>query len=200
MLLVSQHHGRGERSRWHHSRFRFETIQAAVDAARPGDWILIAPGDYHERGDYTTHRPSDEAGAGVLITTPKIHLRGLDRNGVVVDGTKPGSPRCSSAAADQDFGPQGPDGTPRGRNGVEAFEASGVSIDNLSVCNFLERGRTAAATRSGGTAATAPARSTWGPYSWLRTCRRRTTYYASGQPERRLAPYGTVSNPRGPAS
>ena len=111
VLLVSQHHGRGELSRWHHSRFRFDTIQAAVDAARPGDWILIAPGDYHERGDYTTHKPSDEAGAGVLITTPSIHLRGLDRNGVVVDGTKPGSPRCSSAAADQDFGPQGPDGT-----------------------------------------------------------------------------------------
>ena len=137
VLLVSQHHGRGELSRWHHSRFRFETIQAAVDAARPGDWILIAPGDYHERGDYTTHKPSDEAGAGVLITTPKIHLRGLDRNGVVVDGTKPGSPRCSSAAADQDFGPQGPDGTPLGRNGVEVFKASGVTVENLTACNFL---------------------------------------------------------------
>ena len=34
---------------------QFSSIQAAVDAARPGDWILIAPGDYHERGDYTTH-------------------------------------------------------------------------------------------------------------------------------------------------
>src|SRR2546426_12557673 len=85
----------------------FTSIQVAVDAARPGDWILIAPGDYHERGDYTTHKPTDEAGAGVLITTPNIHLRGLDRNGVVVDGTKPGSPRCSSAAANQDFGPSG---------------------------------------------------------------------------------------------
>ena len=25
----------------------FKTIQAAVDAAKPSDWILIAPGDYH---------------------------------------------------------------------------------------------------------------------------------------------------------
>ena len=118
---------------------QFDSIQAAVDAARPGDWILIAPGDYHERGDYTTHQPADEAGAGVLITTPNIHLRGLDRNGVVVDGTKPGSPACSSAAADQDFGPRG-----LGRNGVEVFKADGVTVENLTVCNFLNgqrRGR-----------------------------------------------------------
>jgi hypothetical protein len=120
----------------HHSA-PFDTIQAAVDAAHPGDWILIGPGDYHERGDYTTHKPTDEAGAGVLITTPDIHLRGLDRNAVVVDGTKPGSPRCSSAASDQDFGPAGPGGTPLGRNGVEVFKASGVTVENLTACNFL---------------------------------------------------------------
>ena len=30
---------------------QYKTIQAAVDAARPGDWILVAPGDYHERQD-----------------------------------------------------------------------------------------------------------------------------------------------------
>ena len=92
VLRVAQSHPPGT------AAAQFDSIQAAVDAARPGDWILIAPGDYHERGDYTTHKPTDEAGAGVLITTPNIHLRGLDRNGVVVDGTKPGSPRCSSAS------------------------------------------------------------------------------------------------------
>ena len=27
-------------------RGQYESIQAAVDAARPGDWILIGPGDY----------------------------------------------------------------------------------------------------------------------------------------------------------
>jgi len=29
----------------------YTTIQDAVDAAQAGDWILIAPGDYKERGD-----------------------------------------------------------------------------------------------------------------------------------------------------
>jgi len=120
----------------HHHQARFQTIQSAVDAAHPGDWILVAPGDYHERGDYTTHKPSDKAGAGVLITTPDIHLRGLDRNAVVVDGTKPGARHCSSAANDQDLGPAGPNG-PLGRNGVEVFKASGVTVENLTACNFL---------------------------------------------------------------
>jgi len=126
VLRVAQGHPPGA------AAAQFSSIQAAVDAARPGDWILIAPGDYHERGDYTTHKPTDEAGAGVLITTPDIHLRGLDRNGVVVDGTKPGSPNCSSAAGDQDFGPSG-----LGRNGLEVFEADGVTVENITACNFL---------------------------------------------------------------
>ncbi len=32
---------------------QYSTIQAAVDAAKPGDWILVAPGDYHETDDLT---------------------------------------------------------------------------------------------------------------------------------------------------
>lgn len=55
VLRVAQSHPPGT------AAAQFNSIQAAVDAARPGDWILIAPGDYHERGDYTTHRPTDEA-------------------------------------------------------------------------------------------------------------------------------------------
>ena len=31
----------------HGVRGQFKSIQAAVDAAKPGDWILIGPGDYH---------------------------------------------------------------------------------------------------------------------------------------------------------
>jgi hypothetical protein len=99
----------------------FTTIQGAVDAAQPGDWVLIAPGDYHESG---------AADAGVRITKPGIHLRGMDRNGVVVDGTLPGSATCSNVPAAQviaDFG----------RNGIEVVKADGVSIENLTVCNFL---------------------------------------------------------------
>src|SRR5262245_53261495 len=113
------------------------TIQDAVDAAQPGDWILIAPGDYKERGDYTHPGPNGNAGAGVLIRTPGIHVRGLDRNGVVIDGTQPGAAVCDSAAAAQVLGPLDGNGQPMGRNGIEVFEVDGVTIENLTACNFL---------------------------------------------------------------
>src|SRR6266487_2797153 len=38
----------------------YRTLQSAVDAARPGDWIILWPGVYHE--DNPAHR------AGVWIT------------------------------------------------------------------------------------------------------------------------------------
>src|SRR5215831_15586133 len=96
----------------------FTSIQDAVDAAAPGDWILIAPGDYHEQADHRGPGPADEPGAGVMIRTPDIHVRGLDRNLVVIDGTKPGSHPCDKSAAAQDPGPLDSSGQPVGRNGI----------------------------------------------------------------------------------
>ncbi len=116
----------------------YTTIQAAVDAATPGDWILIAPGDYHETAD-STH-PTDPAhgdNGGVMISTPDIHLRGMDRATVVVDGTKPGYGQCSSNPAAQTYGAVGSNGQPVGRNGIVVWKANGVSVDNLTACNFL---------------------------------------------------------------
>lgn len=47
------------------------TIQEAVDAAEPGDLILVAPGVYREE---------------VSVETEDLVIRGLDRNEVVIDG------------------------------------------------------------------------------------------------------------------
>ena len=123
---------------------QYSSIQAAVDAARPGDWVLIGPGDYHETGNRVPPGAvgDDTAGAAVLVTTPGIWIRGMDRNGVVLDGTKPGASQCSSATADQDLGPLGPGGAPTGRNGLIVFKASGVSVENLTACNFLSGSNT----------------------------------------------------------
>jgi hypothetical protein len=103
----------------------FAGIQAAVDAARPGDWILIWPGVYHEK---SAKWPT----AGVWITTPDIHLRGLDRNKVIIDGSNgPASQPCPSSPKLQDTN----HGT--GRDGIVVWKASGVTIENLTVCDYL---------------------------------------------------------------
>ena len=49
----------------------YATIQEAVDAAEPGDLVLIGPGTYHE---------------AVIVETDDIVIRGTDRNAVVIDG------------------------------------------------------------------------------------------------------------------
>jgi hypothetical protein len=47
------------------------TISDAVNAARPGDLVLVSPGVYHE---------------SVLVRTANVTLRGTDRNSVIIDG------------------------------------------------------------------------------------------------------------------
>jgi len=49
----------------------YPTIQSAVDAAAPGDLVLIEPGVYKE---------------AVSVTTPGLVIRGVDRNRVILDG------------------------------------------------------------------------------------------------------------------
>ena len=76
VLLVGSYHG---------IRGQYSSIQSAVDVAKPGDWILIGPGDYHERGVKGIKIAKERA--GVLIRTPRLHLRGMDRNNVIVLAT-----------------------------------------------------------------------------------------------------------------
>jgi plastocyanin len=49
----------------------YPTIQAAVNAAKPGDLVLISPGVYREE---------------VKVTIPSLVIRGTDRNQVIIDG------------------------------------------------------------------------------------------------------------------
>lgn len=79
----------------------YTSIQAAVNAAHPGDWILIA------RGVYV---------GPVVIRTPRLHLRGMNRNQVIIDGRH------------------------RVGNGITIF-SSGVWVENLTVRNFDRRTR-----------------------------------------------------------
>jgi hypothetical protein len=104
---------------------RYTTIQAAVNAARPGDWVLIWPGVYHEKSKAWPV-------AGVWVGTRGIHIRGLDRNGVIIDGSNgSASHPCPASPKLQDYN------SGRGRNGIEVWKASGVTIQNLTVCDYL---------------------------------------------------------------
>src|SRR5690348_1820429 len=49
----------------------YSTIQGAVNAANPGDWVLVETGKYNE---------------SVLVQTEGLKIRGMDRNGVILDG------------------------------------------------------------------------------------------------------------------
>ena len=115
---------------------QYATIQGAVDAASPDDWILVGPGDYKTTSSQSVSGSGEVYPAGVLIATPDLTLRGMNRATVVVDGTKPGTPECSSAPADQNFGPS-TGGGPGGLNGVMVWKADDVSVENMTACNFL---------------------------------------------------------------
>ncbi len=77
------------------------TIQSAVDAAAPGDLILLAPGVYREE---------------VVVTTPGLTLRGLDRSRVILDGGF------------------------RLPTGIKVLGADGVAVENLTVRHYTATG------------------------------------------------------------
>jgi hypothetical protein len=132
VLLVGSYHG---------VKGQYKSIEAAVKKAKSGDWILVAPGDYKTTKYVSAPGTKGQFPAGVLITKPNVKLRGMNRNTVIVDGTKSGPP-CSSKPGDQNFGPVTAQGQPAdlggaGLNGVEVWKARNVDVENLTSCNFL---------------------------------------------------------------
>ncbi len=79
----------------------FPTISDAVAAAQPGDLVLISPGVYNEAVD---------------VTTDDIVIRGLSREGVVLDGQ-----------FELD-------------NGIRVLGANGVAVENLTTQNYTVNG------------------------------------------------------------
>ena len=126
VLLVGTYHG---------IKGQYTSIEAAVDAAKANDWILVGPGDYKTTTSETVSGAGTHFPAGILLTEPGVYVRGMNRNTVIVDGTKSGPP-CSRKKADQNFGPS-INGGPGGLNGIMIWKANNVWVQNLTACNFL---------------------------------------------------------------
>jgi hypothetical protein len=177
-----------------HKHGQYSTIQAALAVAQPGDWILIGPGDYKQSSQQAIGGYGDDkAGADIVVTTPEIHIRGMDRNKVVIDGTKPASAQCSNKPSDQNFGPA--EGSSfGGNNGIVVYKANGVWLQNFTACNFIGANSGGDAIWFDGGASTGEQHigSWWGEYLSA------TSTFWEGQEPKPSAKYGVyVSNTYG---
>jgi hypothetical protein len=113
-------------------------------------YVLLAPGDYKTSPRAIEAPPKGQNPAGVLIDTANVWLVGMNRNSVIIDGTKSGPP-CSTRPRDQVYGPQRYVRSPysatnryrksdayEGMNGVMMWKAADTWVENLTVCNFLD--------------------------------------------------------------
>ncbi|HVU72935.1 MAG TPA: hypothetical protein VHE83_08230 [Mycobacteriales bacterium] len=121
---------------WHGVKGNEPTIDAAMAALKPGGWLLIGPGDWHPEMDKQADQSGSDFPSAVNVTVPNVHIRGMDRNRTILDGTKAGAAPCSSRPQDQDFGAV-VKGEPQGRNGPTAQKVDKVWFENFTACNFL---------------------------------------------------------------
>ncbi len=106
----------------------FTNIQAALNAAKPNDYILLAPGYY-----------SATTSGSIIINKPNIHLMGLNENTVVIGPSLTSSTGGSNSCAQN--GSSTNNATSQNQNGI-IIENTGDTIENLTVCNFLASNNT----------------------------------------------------------
>jgi hypothetical protein len=105
----------------------YDTIQAAVNAARTGDEVLIAAGTYSDLNDGPgTHWTGAIDGrqylAQVVVHTPGILIRGASRSGTILDGTSHSSDPSKALGV-----------------GILS-DVNNVVVENMTVHNYLYHG------------------------------------------------------------
>jgi plastocyanin len=121
------------------------TVQEAVDAATPGGLVLISPGVYEE---------------AVVVTTPYLTIRGVDRNETILEG-----------GFELD-------------NGISVFEADGVAVENLTARHYLLNGFLWSSVFGyRGSFLTASANGDYGVYAYDSQYGQFDHSYASGHPD-----------------
>src|SRR5262245_53264426 len=122
----------------------YKTIQEAVDAADKGALVLVQPGEYHE---------------AVVVNSPKIVIRGVDRNTTILDGDL------------------------RLDNGIHVF-ADGVAIENMTARRYATNGFFwDGVTGYRGSYLTAYNNGDYGIYSFASVSGQFDHSYASGSPD-----------------